>query len=105
MRTKKDDQPIWVVQKYIERPLIVLGKKFDIRQWVLVTSVRPLSIWQWQEPYVRFTSENYDASSAKNKFMHLTNVTVNKENAKKKDVHRVGKYVIEQGVWNAQSFR
>ena len=73
----KDDESVWVVQKYIERPLIVLGKKFDIRQWVLVTSVTPLRIYMWQEPYLRFTSQDYNPDKAKNKFMHLTNACVN----------------------------
>lgn len=50
----------WVTQKYIERPLIILGKKFDIRQWVLITSVRPLTIWLWMTPYLRFTAQDYN---------------------------------------------
>ena len=51
---------MWVVQKYIERPLIIIGKKFDMRVWVLVTSVEPLTVWMWTKPYLRFTSEDYN---------------------------------------------
>ena len=68
----------WVVQKCIENPLVVEGRKFDIRQWVLVTDWNPLTIWLYTDSYVRFCVAEYDpkADSRKN---HLTNNSVQKK--------------------------
>ena len=66
----------WVVHKYIENPMLILRKKFDIRQWVLVTDWNPLTIWIYRECYVRFSPIDYDIKKISNKYMHLTNNAV-----------------------------
>ncbi|KAK9814713.1 hypothetical protein WJX72_010319 [[Myrmecia] bisecta] len=63
----------WIVQKYIERPLIIHDRKFDIRQWVLVTGLDPLTIWFYQDSYLRFCAEDYDATNISNVYSHLSN--------------------------------
>lgn len=64
-------------------------KKFDIRQWVIVTCLCPLTIWMYEENYVRICVDQYDEAEISNKFAHLTNNSIQKlgahfsENAEK----------------------
>lgn len=71
-----------VVQKYIERPLLVReGRKFDIRQWVLVTSTSPLVIYGLSEFYCRLSGKTYDLSveGFSDPTVHLCNHAIQKE--------------------------
>ena len=67
-----------VVQKYIERPLLAAGRKFDCRCWLLVTSWRPLTVWFWHGCIVRRAGAPYalGARDLQNQLAHVTNRTV-----------------------------
>jgi len=67
-----------VVQKYIENPLLIDGRKFDIRAYMIVVCMKPYLVL-YQPGYVRmslnaYTTENF----AKDKITHLTNNSVQK---------------------------
>ena len=49
-----------------------------MRIYVLITQVRPLKLYLFQEGIVRFSSDRYDTSSLKNVYSHLTNSSINK---------------------------
>jgi tubulin monoglycylase TTLL3/8 len=70
----------FVVQKYIERPLLIRERKFDIRQWVLVHELYPTRIWFYGECYVRFSAETY-STNIQNRFAHLTNNSIAKNSS------------------------
>ena len=71
----------YVICRYIERPLLVGGKKFDLRIYVLVTSYRPLKVWLSSLGFARFCNEKYsaDVSEMDNMMVHLTNVAIQKK--------------------------
>lgn len=79
----------FVVQKYIETPLIVADRKFDLRQWVLVTSWSPLEIFFYDECYARFSVEQYSnkEEDLENKFIHLVNNSIGKQSDQFGQVH------------------
>ncbi|XP_030642688.1 tubulin monoglutamylase TTLL4 [Chanos chanos] len=72
-----------LVQKYLHKPYLISGNKFDLRIYVYVTSYDPLRIYIFNDGLVRFASCKYSSSmkSLGNKFMHLTNYSVNKKNS------------------------
>lgn len=72
----------WVCQKYIENPLLLMSRKFDIRVWVVVTSWNPLKVYYYKNCYARFGAADYDAQRKDNLFAHLTNNTVTSKQIK-----------------------
>ena len=99
-RTQEQQQPQaqsdCVVQKYIANPLLYNGYKFDMRLYVLVTSIHPFVCYKFPEGMVRFAAEPYhqfsDAgsdglprppSAQMDKFRHLTNYSVGRKYTQK----------------------
>ncbi|CAO1389188.1 unnamed protein product [Diamesa serratosioi] len=90
----------YVVQKYIERPLIIHKTKFDIRQWFLLTSVQPLVVWFYKESYLRFSSQQYNLSNY-HESVHLTNHAIQKKYSNGVRDDRLP----QENMWDCQTFQ
>ena len=64
-----------VIQKYLEYPLLIENRKFDIRQWFMVTNWNPLKLWIFHGGYARFCSTEFSLDD-KNCNIHLTNQAI-----------------------------
>lgn len=52
-------QPV-VLQRYVSNPFLLDGFKFDMRIYVLVTSINPLEAYIYKEGFARLSTERYD---------------------------------------------
>ena len=70
-----------IVSKYISKPHLIKGYKYDLRLYVLVTSFDPVKIYLFKDGLVRLATVPYSTSKAslKQRFVHLTNYSVNKK--------------------------
>eukprot|EP00899_Mesostigma_viride_P008762 jgi/Mesvir1/17888/Mv12960-RA.1 len=70
-----------IIQQYVPDPLLIDGRKFDLRIYALVTSVNPLRIFIHEEGLARFAVVPYESPGGDNLetvCMHLTNYAINK---------------------------
>lgn len=76
-----DKQRTWIVQQYIDNPFLYCKRKFDIRCYVLMTSINGIQKAYWyQEGYIRTSCKEFNLKNIKDKFIHLTNDAVQKHN-------------------------
>lgn len=61
----------FVIQKYIERPMLYSQRKFDIRVWALFTG--DSKIYYYKPGYLRTSSDEFTTRINDNKAVHLTN--------------------------------
>lgn len=78
--TRMADKEGWVVQEYMQKPLLVSGRKFDIRCFVLLTysSRQGFKGYFFKDAYVRTSSKVYSLDNIDDREAHLTNDAVQK---------------------------
>ena len=70
----------YIIQKYLERPLLVNKRKFDIRCYGLITAFGGhVQGYFYHDGYLRTSSKEYTLKNLSNRFIHLTNDAVQKK--------------------------
>jgi tubulin polyglutamylase TTLL9 len=85
----------YIAQRYVCDPLLIGGKKFDVRLYALVVSYSPLTVYFYRGGFARFTHCRYDDSKLANSEIHLTNVAIQKH-AEGYDEVVGGKWYVER---------
>jgi hypothetical protein len=80
-REKSNDGNLrtFIVQKYIEKPLLYKNRKFDIRHYILITCINGcIKAYWYPEGYIRTSSSAFTLKRGGNLYVHLTNDAIQK---------------------------
>lgn len=70
----------YIIQKYLEKPLLYKNRKFDIRLYAMTTTMNGnLQGYYYTEGYLRTSCKEYNIKNANNRMIHLTNDAVQKK--------------------------
>ena len=68
------------ITKLLNNPHLIRGYKYDIRFHGLISNIKPLKLYLYDEGFVKLSTEKYTYNNFNNKFSFITNIHVNKKN-------------------------
>ena len=97
----------YLITKYLHNPHLIKGYKYDLRFHGLVSTIKPLKLYLYNEGLVRLASEkyNFNVSDPQNKYAYLTNLFINKKNANKFIYPRNLPNMEDSNLWNLETFQ
>ena len=95
----------YLITKYLYNPHLIKGLKYDLRVHGLVTSIKPLKIYLYNEGLVRLATEIYNSYNKDNKFCFLTNLYLNKKNKKKFIYPQNISNIEDSHLWNFKALQ
>ena len=76
---KNIENRTYILQKYIQNPLLINRRKFDIRCYALITSfANQIQGYFFKDGYLRTSCKEFTLKNTKDKFIHLTNDAIQK---------------------------
>lgn len=77
-QVREGDKTDVVVQQYVHPPLLVEGRKFDFRMYLLIARCKPMRAFLFQDYYARLSLNQYDWQDS-DLLTHLTNASQQKK--------------------------
>lgn len=99
---QKQNQRTSIVQRYLKNPLLISGRKFDVRAYAMITSVNgTLKGYMYRDVYFRTSSKPFSLDDLSNRYVHLTNDAIQQnaddfgkfESANKLSIHDFQRYL------------
>lgn len=97
----------YVITKYLYNPHLIKGYKYDFRFHGLISGIKPLKLYLYNEGLVRLASELYNISdlSIKNNFVFITNLHINIKNKNKFIYPKNLSNLEDSNLWNLETFQ
>lgn len=70
-------------------------RKFDIRQWVLITNFSSFEMFFYKKCYLRFSVKEYDMNELNDLYIHLTNNSIAKNSES---------FKVNESMWHVDTF-
>ena len=72
----------YIIQKYVYRPMLYFGRKFDIRCYAIIICFNGnLQAYFYKDGYLRTAVAEFSLDNIHNKFIHLTNDAIQKKSS------------------------
>ena len=97
----------YLITKYLHNPHLIKGYKYDLRLHGLVSTIKPMKLYLYNEGLVRLASEkyNFNINETQNRFSFLTNLFINKKNKNKFIYPKNLENMEDSNLWNLETFR